>query len=277
MALTTIANFKSYIGETGTTNDTLFTALLARATSSVEKYCDRTLDSTTGRDFYDGTGDYYLYADQYPITDITLLSVGRQSVLKITNANSDAWNAHVKVDATTMTLTINGGTNDGTDPLTLSSYTITTLAAAIVALAKGWSATVQISDFGVWSASEIIPCLALRCLDTDYAYVECPDEPETDFKYEADTGRLYLATGFPTGTQNVTLKYTYGYATVPGDLEQIVLDLMNMYWQGRNTDFSLQSERLGDHWKTMAAGGHDVPDHLQKRLAPYKKHRIAVC
>lgn len=277
MALTTIAKFKAYIGKTDNDDDAALTTLLTNATSAIEKYCDRILDSTTGREFYDGTGDYELYANNYPITAITLLSVGRQPVLRINNTDSTAWNAHVTVDATTMTLTINGGTNDGTDELTLATYTITTLAAAIIAKLKGWGATVSISDYGVWSAEEIIPCPALRCFDTDYAYVECPDEPETDFKYEANTGRLYLGTGFPIGRQNVTLKYTYGYTTVPGDLEQICNDLMNLWWQGRRTDYSLKSERLGDHWKTMAEGGHDIPDHFQKRLAPYKKYRVPVC
>jgi hypothetical protein len=280
-ALTTTANFKTYAGITGTDDDSLIASLITRATSAIERYCDRTLVSTTHREFYDGSGDYELYTNEYPITAISLLSAGRTDVIKVNNSSSDAWNATVLVDSTNCTLTIYGGTNDGSDSLTLASYTITTLVAAIVALGKGWSASVQLSDYASWEADQLIPATELRCLDSDYAYLETPDEPEYDYRFEADTGRIYLPTGFPAGTQNITLRYTAGYATTPADLEQITIDLVNVYYRARELDTSVKSEKLGDHSITYldegGGGARDIPSHIAKRLAPYKKVRCPVC
>jgi len=279
-ALTSTANYKDYANITVTTYDSLIANLISRATSAIEKYCDRMLRSTTYREFYDGPGDYHLYANEYPITDITLLAVGRQQVIRVNNSSSDAWNAHLTVDATNMTLTVNGGTNDGNDQLTLASYTVSTLVTAINALGKSWSATSQNANWDNWEGAELIPCAALSCFDNDYAYAETPYEAEHDFKFESDTGRIYLGTGFPVGRQNVTLRYTAGYATTPADLEQICIDLVNTYFRSRTTDSTVKSERLGDHWITYGesggGGARDIPDHIAKRLAPYRKMRIAV-
>lgn len=289
-ALTSTANFKSYAGISHTDDDTLIGYLVTRATSAIENYCDRKLRSDTYRERYSGTGECELLLNQYPITDISLLSIGTQDVLKINNSNSDAYNAYVTIIANdedpsiseTMTLTIQGGTNDGSDDLTLASYTITTLATAIVALSKGWSATVNISDWGVWAGTELLPVSGLHCLNSDYVYVQTPYEAEAGFiiegqtmsPYKGNNGTVFLSTGFSKGTNNVIVRYTAGYTTTPADLEQVCIDLINIYYRGRRKDLTLKSERLGDHSITFADDARDLPSHIIKRLAPYKRWRI---
>lgn len=288
-ALTSTANFKSYIGETSTDYDTLIAALITRATSAIERYCDRTLRSDTYREIYDGDGTAELYVNQYPVTNVALISVGRQDVLRINNSSSDAYNASVTVVANdedasiaeTMTLTIAGGANAGSDDLTLSSYTITELAAAIIALGKGWTATVNVTDWGIWESVELLPISGLSCIDNKLAYVQTPYEAETDYKIEGQTmspykdnvGLINLPTGFSKGVQNIIVKYTAGYTTTPADLEQICIDLVNIYFKGRNKDLTVKAERLGDHSITHAEDSRDLPKSIQIRLAPYKRWR----
>lgn len=289
-ALTTTSRFKSYIGETSTTYDTLIDALVDRATSALEAYCGHSFGEDTYRHRFDGDGTTSLFLPEFPVTQVTLLSTALQDVIRIKNTSSDAWNAYVEVVesasdpsvSSTMNLVIQGGDDDGSEPLTLSSYTLTTLVTAINALVKGWTATLNHSDWGVWDAPELLPCSGLHCLNS-YAYVQTPYESEIDFAiigqrnppYNGNVGELRLPIGFANGKQNVIVRYTAGYPTIPDDLEQICLDLVKVYFKSRNTDSTVKSEKLGDHsiaYSEEGGGGaRDIPAHIAKRLAPYKR------
>lgn len=279
-ALTTTANFKTYAGITSSDDDALIADLIARATSAIERYCDRTLRSTTYRELYDGDNTPDLQLDEYPITAMTLVGIGKTDGLTITNTSSDAYSAYVTVDGTNMILGIDGGANDGTDTLTLASYTITTLAAAIIALGKSWSATVATSLTGVWNADELLPLMGANCLD-QFANPEIPDDLVYNYTVEEGEGNIHLhSRNFTKGRRNIVIRYTAGYTTsgiwiLPTDLEQICIDLVNSYYQGRDKDQSLKSEKIGDYAYTM--GGNqtsDIPQSLKSRLSIYKKWRI---
>jgi len=273
-ALTSRANFKEYAGITTNDDDSLIDSLIYRATSAIESYCGRTLRSATHRELYDGTGGHTLYLNQYPITDVSLLAVGRQDVIAISNASSDAYNAYVTVDDTNLTLTVAGGTNDGSSTLTLADYTAASLVTAINNLGAGWTALLSNTAYQYWNANEILPKEAAECLD-DYTYLACPDEPEQDYKVYGNAGYLYLPGGFPTGHRNVIVRYTAGYATIPADLEQICIDLVNIYYRSRKTDPVVRSERLGDHAITYD-NSQALPRGIAARLAPYRKWRLPV-
>lgn len=277
-ALTTTASFKSYAGITHTDDDTIIGYLVSRATSAIEKYCDKTLTSTTYREFYDGSGDTELALNQYPISAVTMVSTSKQDVIRIKNENSDAYNAYITVDTTSMYLVVQGGANAGTDTLTLASYTVTELVAAINALGTGWTATNDNTLLGVWESVEILPCDGLEALSSD-TYVQIPYEPLYSFKVYENQGTLYSTSGFPMGHQNITVRYTAGYATTPADLEQICIDLVMTYYKSRARDTSIAAEKLSDHYIKFVDGGgggaRDIPAHIAKRLAPYMKWRLA--
>lgn len=74
MALTTVANFKTFIGDSSSTNDTVYGNIIDSVSAFVENYCNRTFDSTTyTNEVYDGTGTIYLRLKNYPITTFTRL------------------------------------------------------------------------------------------------------------------------------------------------------------------------------------------------------------
>ncbi len=277
-ALTTTANYKSYAGITHTDDDTLIGYLVSRATSAIEEYCGRILRSDTYRHRYDGDGESELLLDQYPVTDLIYCSTSTQDVLRIENTSSNAYNAYVTVVendednsiAETMTLVVQGGTNAGSNSLTLADYTVTELAAAIVALGSGWTATVGNSTVGVWESIELLPAAGLQCLDC-IARIQAPYDPATAAMLDYKSGQLFLTSKFPRGRRNIIVKYTAGYVTTPADLEQICIDLVNVYYRGRKKDLSVKAERLGDHAITMADDSRDLPKTIQVRLAPYKR------
>ncbi len=277
-ALTSTANFKSYIGKTDSDDDTLINALITRATSAIENYCGRVLTSNSYREIHDGDHTNVLLVLQYPVTAITLLSSSVNGALRIINESTDAWNARVTISATIMTLSIDGGTNDGSDALTLADYTVNTLVDAINALGKSWTATIITSAFGLYDADELLLVPALQCNDQN-VYPKVPTELMYDYSivgapatpYKGNYGEIRSALRLPKGSQNIVVRYTAGYETTPADLEQICIDLTNIYWRGRKKDLSLKSERLADHTIAFAEDARDLPKTIARRLGKYKR------
>lgn len=288
-ALTSTTNYKNYAGVSGTDNDPLIGNLINRATSAIESYCDRTLTSATYRERLNGDGTSEIFVSEWPITAITMLSIGFTDVIKIKNSSSDAYNAYVSVEdstlsAPTMTLTVSGGNNAGTDTIQLatgdggSEHTITTLAAAIVALGSGWTAEVMLTDWGSWSAIELKPVAGLQCFDTTYCNLQVPADPETDFTFDGDMPLINATRKFSKGTRNVTVRYTAGYSTTPADLEQICIDLVDIYYKRSQRDMSIKREKLSDHdiWFADSTDKFDMPKSVALRLAPYKNWRATI-
>jgi hypothetical protein len=283
MALTTKDNWRQYTGiAVADCSDALLDNLINRASDAIEKYCDRTFDSTAYREQYDGDGDKNLFVNQYPVTAVTMVSVGIHNAISITNTSSDAFNAYVTVGetgdlSTSLSLVVQGGTNDGTSTLNFAAratYTLSSLVTAINAVGSGWAATLALSSQQYWDACEILPVMGLQCLDS-YAYLSVPDDPKSDYKIYTKRGELHLSTGFSAGHNNVTVRYTAGYATIPDDLEQICIDLVQVYYKTKGADSTVKREKLDDHDITYAeeGGGRDVPKHLRRRLAAYKRWR----
>jgi hypothetical protein len=285
MALTTKDNWRAYTGvAVADCSDALLDQLIARAQDAIEKYCSRLFDSDTYRERFDGDGDTSLFLNQWPVTAVTMVSVGSHDAIRLTNTSSDAFNAYVTVGetdelSTSLSLVVQGGTNDGTNTLAFAArgtYTLATLVTAINAVGSGWSATLALSNQQYWDACEILPVMGLQCLDS-YTYLSVPDDPKSDYKIYAKRGELYLSTHFSTGHNNVTVRYTAGYSTIPSDLEQICIDLIQVYYKSKAADTSVKYEKLDDHTIGYAdeggGGARDIPQHLRRRLAPYKRWR----
>lgn len=211
----------------------------------VIEYCRRTFDSTSRTQFYDGTGDEWLYLKEYPITTISRVSIGRENAVKIKNTSDDATRATVSISSTTMTLIVTGGSNAGTNTITLTSFaTLTLLIAQINTLGGGWEAELDDSDLGSISSSELVPVMGkhvgARPGETAaWEYLEIPEEPTTEFDYDEESGELYYAGGFGKGRNNVCVTYTAGYSTMPDDLKLAVMISCKALYRAH------QEDRLG--------------------------------
>jgi hypothetical protein len=120
------------------------------------------------------------------------------------------------------------------------------LFTAIAALDKGWTIT-QNTILNHWSAIELLPTgKGLQCL-TEVANPKLPDEPAADFTTDTTAGILKYFGRFNRGFENVTVRYTAGYVEIPGDLEQICIDLTKQYYDKRNINSDLKKEKIGDY------------------------------
>ncbi|MEQ1663177.1 MAG: hypothetical protein ABL877_10835 [Thiobacillus sp.] len=80
MALTTTAAVKAYKPITGTELDALIDALLPRASSAIETYLSRKIESTAHVEIRDGNGGRSLMLSQYPVTAVSAVSVDGQPI-----------------------------------------------------------------------------------------------------------------------------------------------------------------------------------------------------
>ena len=73
--LCTLDEVRDYLSmESSVANiDTLLENLIKRVSSFVDNYCDRTIETTTHTEYYDGNGTDRLYTLNYPITSVTNL------------------------------------------------------------------------------------------------------------------------------------------------------------------------------------------------------------
>jgi hypothetical protein len=280
-ALTTLANFKAYIGETGTENDALYSALITRATSAIQLFCGLDFIEETYREIQDWDGSSDVLTFQYPIISVQLFSTSRVDAFGIRNTSSDSYNSYVQINDTTMTLVVQGGTNAGSNAITLSDHlTLTALQTAITALNAGWDMTTPTDDIALWSPTELLPISGINTKDS-YSYVEIPGEPDDYFVTNYDSGIISGASIWNhcswMGRQNLVIRYTAGYATIPGDLEQICIDLTKIYSDSRTRDGGLESEKIGDYSYKIASGSSSdgsMPSSIQTRLSGYKRRAI---
>ena len=275
MALTTLAEVKTYLGITGTEDDALLTSLIDRAGKLIKNYTHRTLESTTFRQRYDGKRSRDLVLKEYPVISIDYISIGTNSAFSLINVNSDAYRAGVTVNETQMILEVYGGANDGTETITLSGYsTLSALETYVNALGTGWTMDVAVSDYDDYDSAELLPTGRLECFNS-YAYPQIPDEPLEKFFVYYDEGIVRLPIIPSDSPNNVIIKYVAGYATIPDDLEQACIAMISYLYNSRGKDFSLKSEKLGDYSYTLAdslsGGSNAFPMDVQILLMDYVK------
>lgn len=303
-ALTTVSNFQDYTGVSG--NDSLIAALINRATDAIENYCDRTFTSTTYREIRDGNS-VEIQLDQYPVISVQLFSTSRQQAMTLENTSSDAYNAYVQITDSTMTLVVQGGANAGSNALTLDdSASITALRTAINALGAGWSAESISSTLELWDPIELLPVSGLNVLNNKIG-LDVPDTPRSGYVIDDDTAIISNWHNFGScftsghgnygsdyyshydnynygrytdyyrrgGIQNVIIRYTAGFATTPGDLEQICIDLTKNYYDAKSQSAALDQEKIGDYsYKLLSGGALTMPQGIRDRLEVWRRRKF---
>lgn len=234
--------------------------------SFVKGYCRRDFEETDYKEYYNGKGTQKLFLNQYPIISVSRLSIGRNNAIKINNSATSTY-ATVSVTATGVTLN-----KDGTEtPLLFSSYATITLMAAAIAGETNWSAEVMNTNYASYASSELIKVMGRQCLNTSWAYLEIPEEPEDEFEPYEDEGYIYRAGGFPRGRRNIMVDYTGGYASadMPADLKLSCMILVKYLYQKREEEtFTVSRYSLGNVSATLEK---EMPSEVRLVLDRYRK------
>lgn len=283
-ALTTNAKIQTFVGSLySATQETLWNMLIDQATGIMERYTNQLLKSRDySREVYNGSGGSRLYLIHYPVSQVQRVSIGRAVAFKVRNTTAIT-RAEAEVTATGINLRADGAAAP-TEKKFADSATINLLIAAIEAV-TGWDCDLVASEYGVLASSECLRRPAMACKDPDEAGIEVADEDLTDYYLEnpdeeRNQGILVSPFGFESGTQNVFVDYTAGFAagvtTVPDALEWACLTITKMLYDKIKKDLSVQSETLGDYSYTVAAAaaGFIVPAELRGILDPYKRMAV---
>jgi hypothetical protein len=245
--LTTTTNVKEYLGITSSTHDTLIGNLVTRVSREIETYCQRTFNSTAYvLERYQPTDNKIIYVDNYPLISLDRVAVGRRGVIEITHTDTSAASATVSVSTTGITTTILGGASAGSTTDAFGSYATLSALATQITTHTDWTASVPDSSFDNMASTDLIPVGERETLDGAIT-MDVPDERVSDYQVDFKQGSIYRSSGFRGRWNDIYLDYTGGYATIPGDLEQITIEITAEVFQARTKDGNVKSEKIGDY------------------------------
>lgn len=231
------------------TDSTRIAQAISAASELVESYCDRTFSSTAYAEWIKAEGDT-LRLSEYPLVDGTAVVIrAPMDAVTLTLSSSTRKFNSILVDKTKLHLDANGSRTS----LTLASYN--TMALLVAALSSPWSGEVVYED----SPATLKPCAVPMGDTNSVATLECAGELATDYDVLEDIGRIDLGkrcTGW------YYCSYTAGYASLPADLKQVVVQLTADLCESQAANPLLTKESLGDYSYELKATGASF-------LAPY--------
>lgn len=238
----------------------------------VEAYCHKVFESASYAKYYDGNGEQYLQLDDYPITALTRVAVGRRLAIRVKNTY-DYTNASISVTSTGLVLT-----KDGTSDSTITFASNATMGAVVTAinlLGSGWSATIESSDYTNFKSSELVEMFGKSAIEDNWVYLDIPNRAIDDFEVFPVRGEMYRGMGWPEGNRNIFVEDTAGYSstTMPKDLQLAVKIIVKSIYDRRKDElFGTKQYRVGDISVTCEDG--DVPREALAILSKFKRHLI---
>ena len=275
------------------TNPAYLASLITAASSAVRGMCRREFTLTSFSEYHSG-GTYIrepLRLRQYPVAEITRVAANPLPALLVQNTDSIT-NQRATVETTTTALRlvrIPSAVLTTTDLLFATYPTIATLAAAANALGGGWSAIIR-NDFANWPSADFKPLQgAVSALfggrdleiysdaiqpfiggpysagEAEWVGFECA----AGWRLDEETGELFGR--FPRGQLNIRIDYSAGYATIPQDVQEACVQLVQDLYQAGLVNNTLKKATLGSSSVTLkdsSAVAHMSPK-VQLLLAPY--------
>lgn len=281
--LTTLAKVKEFMGISVSTYDDKLNSILTAVSRAVEKYLDTKVISESFIEYANGKDSWrvgYMHLNNSPVLAISRVATRPTPALMIRNTTATNQRATVAVTSTGITLTRVASGVSTSNTLTWASYvTLNLLASAINSLGSGWAATVagNANDYGGWPTT-LLKYIQGALDAKSEANVELYVEELGEYRIDETEGTLWGE--FPYGYQNVEVRYTAGWATIPDDLQMGVASLVKSVFDASNVDGNMKSERIGDYSYTLKDGfSGDVYSSLlspssRMFLDPYKKVRV---
>jgi len=270
-ALSTLAQLKSHLGITASTDNTILEGYIDHATAKIERWIGRQILVRNYFEWYGGNDVRSVRVKQYPINNVVGVYTGLTAALVIASTVSSDIRLTVSINTdplgtvangvlapgVTLTRTTTAGTTT-TSTLTFATYPDTTSLVAAINAITGYSATVT---------------TAMRCAqlhpraggDIKMATVVLTGvNVSSEFVYDSYLGIVTIRQDafptmgqhnarFPSGLQSTLIEYSAGYTAVPDDIHQACMVIAGTAYLSRKSDSSLQSESLGDYSYSMAS------------------------
>lgn len=280
-ALTSLASVKTYLGISGSDDDSLLESLIDAVSDRIETFCNRQFSSRDYRQWFDGRRETRFVVQHYPITAVKRLAYGSKDALSVQGTTTTDLRATVEVQDSQIVLSrfASDGTETETEVTFASNATASDLQSTIDGT-TGWSATL----INNWISDDLHRIGGQDALGRD-VFLSYADVSDIEYRVNEDTGEIEItlnnewawpeATGastFPKGFQNIFVHYTGGYATIPDDLDQIAIEMTAAAFKGRKVNPKLQSETIGSYSYALASQVQ-IADDLMARLSHWRDIR----
>ena len=268
MAIISLSDMQGFIDDHSTDDDLDLQGVVDAVNEWVGNYCKRMFDSTAVTEYYNGNGSAVLHLDNYPVTDLTRLAIGRQAAIYIYNTNTSS-TATATVNSTGLVLTYNGTAST----LLFADYATLTLLVAAVNALSGWSAELADSDYCAYLSTELCPAYGKSCIDSREVSLEIPGDAEWDFEIDPDSGIITRPSVFQAGSRNIRVDYTAGYAgdDMPEDLRLAAKIVCKDWYEKRSEgSFGLNGWSVGGMTKQIV---DYVPREALRILNAYRRYQ----
>jgi len=279
-ALTSRANFKTYVGITTTDDDDLIDSIIDRASDKIETFCNRKFMSRDFSETYDG-GAEVVQLRNYPVTAVEVISYGKVAAITVDSATASDLRATVEVQDDSVILSrFDSAGAEHVSTLTHAAYATTTSLTTAIDGTSGWDATKAKDALTI----DLVRSGGVSVLNNSGS-LYLLDPLDSEFSVAEDTGVISLMISsadwrwgdyphtsprFANGKDNVWVKYTAGFSTVPDDLEQICLDVAHKIYHERQHDPSIVSESLGGYSYSKSANAA-MTDDIKNSLMSWKR------
>lgn len=235
----------------------------------VEAHCHKTFESADYAKYYDGNGEQYLQLDDYPITALTRVAIGRRSAIRVKNTY-DYTNASISVSSTQLTFTKD---SSSTGAVTFADNdTMGKVVTAINDLSNGWSAVIESSDYNSFASSELVEMFGKSAIEDNWVYLDMPNRAIDDFEVFPARGEIYRGMGWPEGNRNIFVEDTAGHSptTMPKNLQLAVKIITKAIYQKRGEEiFGVRQYKVGD--VSITCEDSDVPREARAILSGFKR------
>lgn len=246
--------------------------LIQQSFSSVETYLSRALYSATysERIHLDRDGrDFVL--EQPDVTSVDFVGTCVLDAFRARYSGSDT-RATLEVTDTSVVLRSRAGATTTTTTLTFAlNGAVSDLVTAIGAVA-GWTAT-ALNEM----PSEYLIRHGARNADGMDVCPQGFDDYDGEYEVEYDPGLLRFDLTPWNMRGQMLISYTAGFATLPEDIEGVILAVVKDAWNESERDSSVAEERLGDYMyktgdETGGSSASSISDH-ENVLSKYRRNR----
>jgi hypothetical protein len=229
-------------------NAPLLEMLITNTFCGIETYLRRGLLSTSYSELVRlKSGTKELVLEQPDLTQVTLIAFDTEPGLTVTYTGSDEV-ARVEVTDTAVITTSRTGVTATTTTTLFEDQPTTTLMASTINAVADWTATVK----NARSSDYLVRQGVFDCKDR-IVTLETWDDWCGEYRTDYDEGILVTGDLATWGQYNgaargiARVDYVAGFATLPGDVEQALLEAVKNAWDQTAVNVNLESEKIGDY------------------------------
>jgi hypothetical protein len=284
-ALISLAELKTYLSISGSTDDTILENSIDRATARIERHLGHNILVRSYTEWKGGNAVRAIRLSQYPINSVTGVYTGNRTALTVGSTISSDLRVTVSVNPEAVGtgapgLIVTRQASSGavtTSTLPFSTHdTASELVSAIAAL-TGLTSTLVFDC----AATQLHPRAGGDALVGTINLTAATQGAE--YVYESESGIVHIQSDafpfedtyqarFPSAYQSICINYSAGYTTTPDDMKQAALEVASYLYQNRKKNIGVTSESLGDYSYTRTSQA-DVNEIMMSILGNYRDIR----